>query len=225
MSMEFTQHVFITGKTNTGKTTFGSEYFKDNDGLNIFFNIQEEYCVEEKADIIITSVGELESAIAEKNTHICFNPELAGEDINIAQIGVTIRMLMAMGAIAKREAKGRPEVWATVYIDEIQEFGEKTGHPIIHRLWKRGLGYGIQAVGLSQRPADVSHTVLTQSQDHVIFYVGGYDHPYFKKYQIPIEDHMNHLEQTVMIDGKEVQANFVVWEKQDEIVEYNKLSI
>jgi len=213
--LEFEKHVFITGTTDYGKTTFAAKYFAANDGLNIFFNIQEEICVEDEADIIVTNLNDLETAIEEKYTHICYNPELAGEDISIGDIGTTIRMLMAMGVIAKREAGGRPEIWVTVYIDEVQEFGEKQGHPIIHRLWKRGLGYGIRAVGISQRPADVSHTILTQSGDHVIFYIGGYDHPYFKKYNIPIEDHIDHLEE---------KYNFVIWRNQQEIERYNKLS-
>ena len=52
---------------------------------------------------------------------------------------------------------------------------------------EKRVGYGIRAVGISQRPADVSHTILTQSLYHVIFYIGDYDHPYFRKYNIPIE--------------------------------------
>lgn len=212
--IEFEKHVFVTGTTDSGKTTFTAKYYESNDGLNIFFNIQEEYVVEEHSDIIVTSLDQLEKAIEDKHTHICYNPELAGQDVSIVDIGVTIRMLFAMGTLAKREAKGRPEIWATVYIDEVQEFGEKQGHPIIHRLWKRGLGYGIRAVGISQRPADVSHTILTQSKDHVIFYIGGYDHPYFSKYQIPIKEHIGHLEQPY---------NFVVWDTK-EITKYNKLS-
>ncbi len=46
-NIEFDRHVFITGKTDTGKTTFAAEYFNSNDGVNIFFNIQEEYVVEQ----------------------------------------------------------------------------------------------------------------------------------------------------------------------------------
>ncbi len=150
---------------------------------------------------------------------------MAGEDIKIQEIGVVIRMLFAMGTIAKREQKKRPDIWCTVYIDEIQEFGEKQGHPIIHRLWKRGKGYGIRGVGMSQRPADVSHTVLTQSDDHVIFYMGGYEQPYFQTYKIPIQDHMEHLSTEYIIDDKDMKLNFVIWWGQDEIEEYNKLNI
>lgn len=214
--IEFEKHVFVTGITGSGKTTFTAKYFEANDGLNIFFNVQEEYVVEEHADIVVTTQDELIEAIEEGHTHICFNPELAGQDISIGDIGATIRMLFAYGALAKQEEKGRPEIWCTVYIDEVQEYGEKQGHPIIHRLWKRGLGYGIRAVGISQRPADVSHTILTQSLEHVIYYVGGYEHPYFTKYNIPIEEHMEHLEYE--------SYRFVIWDGH-EITRYNKISI
>ena len=214
--IEFEKHVFITGITDSGKTTFAAKYYESNDGLNIFFNVQEEYAVEEVSDVIVTNQEELEEAIEEGYKHICYNPELAGMDIQVEDIGTVIRMLFAIGTYAKRKEKGRPEIWCTVYIDEVQEFGEKQGHPIIHRLWKRGKGYGIRAVGISQRPADVSHTILTQSQDHVIFYVGGYEHPYFRNYHIPIEEHISHLEK---------DCNFVIWWNQKEITEYNKLHI
>lgn len=213
--IEIERHGFITGTTDSGKTTFAAHYFRANDGLNIFFNVQEEYVVEENADIIVYTIDELETAIEEGYTRICFNPELAGEDVSIEDIDVTIRMMFAIGTIAKRQAKGRPDVWCTIYIDEVQEYGGKAGHPVIHRLFKRGLGYGIRGIAMSQRPADVSHTILTQSHQHVIFYVGSYDHPYFENYDIPIEEHMTHLE---------TEYNFVIWDKRT-ITAYNKLNI
>ena len=218
MSFEAEQHLFITGKTNTGKTTWASKYYESSDGLNIFFNVQEEYCVEEASDIIVYDTGELEKAIQDGETHICFNPVLAGQDIDIMDIAVTIRTMFAMGVIAKREAKGRPEPWCSIWIDEVQEYGEKQGHPVIHRLLKRGLGYGVRARTMSQRPADVSHTILTQSLDHIIFYVGNYDHPYFKNYKIPMEEHIDHL----MTDGKP-NHNYVHWNGY-EIEEYQALT-
>ena len=80
---------------------------------------------------------------------------------------------------------------------------------------------------MSQRPADVSHTILTQSKDHVIFYIGSYDHPYFKKYKIPIEDYVATEEEAKQGIKKHLdhKYNFVIWWNQREIIPYNKLSI
>lgn len=217
--IEFEQHVFIGGKTGSGKTVFAREYFRHNIGFNIFINTNEEYAVEEVADRVISSVAELEELINDKETpvknmKVCYNPKEAGEDVSIEEVSTIISIFFAMGAIAKRQAQGTPENWGTILIDEVQTWGEKAGHPAIHKLWKRGRSYGIRAVGISQRPADVSHTILTQSYEHVIFYVGDYDHPYFKKYNIPIEDHMEHIEYQ--------SYRFVIWDGTT-ITRYNKV--
>ena len=214
--------MFIGGITRSGKTVFASEYFRNNSGFNIFINTNEEYCVESAADYIASDFNTVLDIInkhSENNPNnpdlnICYNPKTAGDDISINEVETLINMCFAIGAHHKRRAQGQPEIWCTVFIDEVQTWGEKTGHPAIHKLWKRGLGYGIRAVGISQRPADVSHTVLTQSMYHVIFYLGDYDHPYFKKYQIPIEEHMEHIEFK--------SYRFVIWDGT-KMTRYNKV--
>lgn len=215
--IEFEQHVFIGGKTGSGKTVFASEYFRNLDGLVVFFNTNEAYVVEDSADEVITSVQELTELINETKVNdlkICYNPELAGEDISIEEVATVINMFFAIGSVAKKQIRGDPETWGTIIIDEVQTWGEKQGHPAIHKLWKRGRSYGIRAVGISQRPADVSHTILTQSFEHVIFYIGDYDHPYFKRYNIPIEEHMDHIEYK--------SYRFVIWDGTN-ITRYNKV--
>ncbi len=215
--IEFDAHVIVVGKTQSGKTVFVSKYFEENEGINIFFNTNEIYAVEKVADHIITTVQELIDILNELETNdvrICFNPQEAGEDITIQQLASVINMCFAIGAIAKRQAKGNAPMWCTIIIDEVQTWGEKAGHPVIHKLWKRGWSYGIRAVGISQRPADVSHTILTQSYYHVIFYVGEYDHPYFRKYDIPIEEHMEHIEFK--------SYRFVIWDGHT-ITRYDKV--
>jgi hypothetical protein len=217
--IEFEQHVFIGGKTGSGKTVFASEYFKHLDGFSVFFNTNESYAVEDASDEVVTSVSELmdlinDDEVSINNLRVCFNPELAGEDITIKEVATVINLFFAMGSLAKKEAHGDPETWGTILIDEVQTWGEKAGHPTIHKLWKRGRSYGIRAVGISQRPADVSHTILTQSFEHVIFYVGDYDGPYFTKYGIPIEEHMEHIEYK--------SYRFVIWDGTT-ITRYDKV--
>ena len=218
-TIDFDAHVFVGGITRSGKTIFVCEYFRQNEGFNIFINTNETYYVEECADIVITSIQELQeimnsSEIDLNNLKICYNPKEAGNDITIQEVGTIINICFAIGSIAKREARGQPEIWCTLIIDEVQTWGQKAGHPAIHKLWKRGWGYGIRAIGISQRPADVSHTILTQSYYHVIFYVGNHDHPYFEDYDIPIEDHIEFIEFR--------SYRFVIWDGHN-ITRYNKV--
>jgi hypothetical protein len=217
--IEFEQHVFIGGKTGSGKTVFGATYFRDCAGFCIFFNTNEAYIVEDYADVTIHSIGELndlmtDDNLSKENLKVCYSPKLAGEDISIEEVATVINMFFAIGSLAKKQVHGDPDNWGTIFIDEVQTWGDKQGHPVIHKLWKRGRSYGIRAVGLSQRPADVSHTILTQSFEHVIFYVGDYDGPYFTKYGIPIEDHMEHIEYK--------SYRFVIWDGT-KITRYDKV--
>ena len=215
--IEFDAHVSVVGKTQSGKTVFVAMYFEENDGLQIFFNVNEIYAVEQASDKVVTSVQEVYDVInnLEQNDYrICYNPKEAGEDITIEEIQTIINMCFGIGGVAKRQAKGNADIWCTIIIDEVQTYGEKAGHPAIHKLFKRGWSYGIRGVAISQRPADVSHTILTQSMYHVIFYVGDYDHPYFKKYGIPIEEHMEHIEFK--------SYRFVIWDGST-ITRYDKV--
>ncbi len=215
--IDFDAHVSVVGKTQSGKTVFVAKYFEENDGVNIFFNLNEIYAVEQAADHIVSTVNEVYEIInnlEQNDVRICFNPEEAGEDITIEQVASIINMAFGIGAVAKRQAKGNAPNWCTIIIDEVQTYGEKAGHPAIHRLFKRGWSYGIRGVAISQRPADVSHTILTQSMYHVIFFVGDYDHPYFRKYGIPIEEHMEHIEFR--------SYRFVIWDG-DTITRYDKV--
>lgn len=215
--IEFDAHVFIGGKTGSGKTVFAVEYFKHNEGLNIFINTNETYYVTDAGDIVVDNISDLLDAINKLESNdirIVYNPEEAGEDITEKEVATIINMMFAIGSIAKKAVHGDPDYWGTLFIDEVQTWGEKGGCQSVHKLWKRGRGYGIRAVGISQRPADVSHTILTQSYYHVIFYIGDYDHPYFKKYGIPIEDHMEHIEFK--------SYRFVIWDGTT-ITRYDKV--
>lgn len=84
-------------------------------------------------------------------------------------------------------AKG-PRVWCHLFVDECHQYGNK-----LDELWRQSRRFGITLIGISQRPASTSHTILTQSPDHVLFKCGAYELPYFQKYDIPIEEHRGWL--------------------------------
>lgn len=207
MSYNPEKHNFICGMTGGGKTTFASKVYEELPTLCVFINTNLERIPEQKSDIIVNDVDQVIEAINEGYTKICFNPK-ANKDIEAEEIDEIRQVLMNMGLTANR-AKSKPIVIAHLFIDEIQDYSSlHKPHKGIDRLWKRGRRYGVTGIAISQRPADVSHTILTQSAYHVIFKLGTYEIPYFQKYKIPIDEHIEWLKQDyhfVVWDGTEIE--------------------
>ena len=179
-------HTFIAGITGSGKTVFASDQFSRSHRLAIFINTNNEVIPEQKADIVFHDVEGFCTAINKyKTKRLCLSPTME-HDITITDINNIIQILFEMG-YKINENKTEPLIWCEIYIDEIQEYQGKMGKaPYITRIWKRGRRYGIIGIAMSQRPADVSHTVLTQSKTHYIFDMGQYEKGYFESYGIPV---------------------------------------
>lgn len=206
--IELNQHIFICGVTRSGKTFFTTELYKQSDNMCIFFNVQDVYDIERCSDAIVYDIEGLNEAIENNKKKICVSPIEGGSDIDINLIEYAIKLVMALGAVKRRTLKRDldKDIWCEVYIDEIQEYGEKAGNPIIRRILKRGISYGIVARCISQRPADTDHTILTQSKLHIIFNMGDYESSYFRNYNIPIEENKSHLDK---------EYHFITWNQKN----------
>lgn len=194
--MIFENHTFTAGITGSGKTYWCSEQFALSERLAIFINTNSEKQPETKCDVLVHDVdGVIEAINQFGKQHICYTPSVDRE-IEPEDLEQIIDLLFKLGLEINKDKK-QPLIWCELYIDEIQEYEgkrAKTGSRI-RKLWKRGRRYGIIGIGISQRPADVSHTVLTQSRTHVIFQLGVYEKGYFEAYGIPafeeaIEEHL-----------------------------------
>jgi len=205
-------HFFIGGITGSGKTTFGSSIFEKVDTLAIFINTSEERIPEQKSQIVVTSVDDLCKAIEMDARKICFNPREAG-DVSVSDVEEISRIMLKMGRQIHKKRRFIA-VFGHLFIDEVHEFSElHRANKTIDRIWKRGRRYGIIGVAMSQRPADVSHTILTQCRYHVIFRLGTYEIPYFARYKIPIEDHEEWLKKDYhfcIFDGEEVKRFYPI---------------
>jgi len=180
-------HTFIGGCTGSGKTVFASKLFQQSNRLAIFINTNNEVLPEQKSDIVFHDIDGFCHAINhyKKATRLCLSPTME-KDITIGDINEIIQILFDMGKNIN-ENKIEPTIWCELFIDEIQEYQAKHGKaPYITRVWKRGRRYGIIGIAISQRPADVSHTVLTQSETHYLFNMGIYEKGYFSAYGIPV---------------------------------------
>lgn len=76
-----------------------------------------------------------------------------------------------------------------VICDEAHIYAPEGGPPGgLHLLARRGLRWGVSAMFVSQRPADVAKAVISQAARHVIFEPGPFGGPYFEKYGIPADE-------------------------------------
>jgi AAA+ ATPase superfamily predicted ATPase len=165
------EHRFICGITRSGKTTHAVELFKVLHGCRIFVNTQYERMVEaavDKKENIVTKVKALCKLLEKYEGKIVFNPD-PEVDKSVEQITDIWKVLKEVGKIMTEE---RARVWCHLFIDEVHLFGKK-----LDVIWRMSARYGIKVVAISQRPADVSHTILTQSPIHIIYNLSPYETP------------------------------------------------
>lgn len=180
------ERTVICGGTGSGKTTFATWMFKNVGALAVFYNTQLEVRVEQAGTALVYNMNGFRKAYNKGYRKIVFNPN---EDDEIAEkeLESLIELLFKLGYEINKDAKDTPKPFCYLFIDEIQEYSSKTSkNQVVDRVWKRGRRYGIVGIAISQRPADVSHTILTQSRQHIIFRLGQYEKGYFDTYKIPI---------------------------------------
>lgn len=96
-----------------------------------------------------------------------------------------------------------------IAVDEVHLF-DKRGQKKLEELATTGLGLGYKGVFMSQRFANISKTLVTQSLDKVIFRTE-MEGPYFKTYGLPQEEIEKRLQQGgkysfVIYDSKELRG-------------------
>jgi len=180
------KHTAIVGITGSGKTVYATKLFVDQTTLCIFINTNSEVYPEHNSQVIIHDLdGFYEAWNTYSATKIVWTPN-ENEDIKTEDLEQLIKLLFQIGKTinAKRQ---EPKIWCHLFIDEIQEYSGKTKRSlIIDRVFKRGRRYGIVGIAISQRPAEISHTILVNCYEHVIFMVSEYETQYFRDYGIPV---------------------------------------
>ena len=214
--IDVNQCFFICGIRGSGKTTFAVSIYKKLDTLCIFINTNDEVAVESASDVVVHSVDDLIyilNNIDELRTKkVCYSPT-TNKDITPKDMEMITHILFRVGAEINKKRK-EPIIWCHIFVDEIHEFSDvRKKNRLIDNLWKRGRRYGIVAVAISQRPADVSHTILTQCANHVIFKVSPYEVPYFTHYHIPIEEFEDWIKKDyhfVVFDGYSIKEAYPI---------------
>lgn len=169
-------HTTVIGQTQNGKTyTVSHLLLNENRGV-LFFNTQME---------------DLKGYIkVDKNTKFSIIQKLLkkGQKLNyfpssrISQmeneIEFLIEQLFENGNFSKKN-------YIFFVVDEAHLFKKKALESVC-RIATGGLRFGIHGVFLSQRPANLDNTIMTQSTDMLIFFCS-MESQYFKNYNIPIE--------------------------------------
>lgn len=174
-------HTFIAGATGSGKTYYSRLLIKDRDiPYLIYFNSGFDLQIEKACDFVVSDIRHLIKILKkEPDVAICYNPSGARE-VDTKKIEEIQSLVFNIGL---KLNKDKIKQWLIFCIDEIQLYDSKQKpNNIVESLYTRGRRYGIVMVGISQRPALVSHTVLTQSREHIYFRFPDYEKPYTKKY-------------------------------------------
>jgi len=175
-------HTTVIGRTQEGKTYTVNKILKNQNRGVLFFNTQLE---------------ELEGYIKiDKNTRfkIIYSLLKSGKKLNYfpstrlniqeQEIIFLINQLFENGHFNK-------ENYIYFVIDEVHLF-KKEGLEEICRIATGGIRYGIHGIFLSQRPANISNTLMSQSNEMLIFFCN-MESQYFKNYDIPIEDILKNI--------------------------------
>lgn len=98
-------------------------------------------------------------------------------------------------------------------IDEVHLFS-KEGKKALIRLASTGLGRGYKCIFISQRPAMIDNTLLTQSTKHIVFAIGLNDASYLRMNGFPSDEIMKRTGQQkyifVEFDQKNVNGGYII---------------
>ncbi len=174
-------HSFVCGMTQSGKTYFTIHELQKTRQPVLFFNPQNETV---KGFIKATRLDNIDLIVkALKNGgKINYIPEFMGEN---ADFVASCEFCMLVETLFGQFQKSKPIVFA---IDEVHMLSNRKESKIaLKRVANRGLTWGLNAVFISQRPADVPYTIYTQCDKQYIFFTG-MEKEYFRRKGIDYED-------------------------------------
>ncbi|HET6527340.1 MAG TPA: hypothetical protein VFG39_01180 [Balneolaceae bacterium] len=188
--IEFDGHTTLMGITRSGKTYAAKKSLAAQSCGVLFFNTQHEQMPGfTKADK--SNTWEQIKALLDKGQKVAYFPAFEDE-LRDKELGYLIGKL-----------HDGTEKNVIVAVDEVHLFG-KQGQKDMIKVATTGLRFGVKGVWLSQRPANIDNTLMTQSNQFVIFKLN-MEGAYLDRYRMPSEEIKNKIEQ----GG---QYNYVVYD-------------
>ena len=197
------KHCLIIGATGTGKTWWMAQVAKRYLHRFIFVNPNLEEVVENICTAHYSEPSEVLTGLLDGETRIEFIPP---EDTNEA-LDQLEELRLGIFEIAAELEISSGTWWLNFILDEAQSYAWKGSRSDVDVFATRGRRYGVRSWFLTQRPQNISSTIINNVQNQIIFRTGPYEVPYFKGYKIPIEDRMDWLKKPyhyLLYDGFDV---------------------
>lgn len=196
--LEFNTHTTVVGLTQEGKTYAVTKSLLSKPQGALFFNTKRD-------EVPVIGYTEVDGSISfdrlyrllEKGRKVAYWPSRV-ESARSRELAYIIDTIYD---------RGKADL--IVAVDEVHLF-DKRGQKKLEELATTGLGLGYKGVFLSQRFANISKTLVTQSLDKVIFRTE-MEGPYFRTYGLPQEEIQKKLDMGgkysfVIYDSKELRG-------------------
>ena len=167
------KHIFVSGQTGSGKTYWAMRFMEGFHGGVLFINSQHERGLHTFYETDREVSMELIIKALVRGYKLDYRPS---EQIEIANMEVDLLIDNVMSSNWGHNL--------LFVIDEIADYAplNETASKTLY-LARRGRGKGIQAVFITQTPADVSKTITKQCGIHVFFKYNFYDEAYFERFK------------------------------------------
>lgn len=204
------KHCLVIGATGSGKTFWMANVAHRFLNRFIFVNPQLEDSVSRICTLTTDEPEEVIEAITEEEgiRAIEFIPD---EEVDgaIEQLrDLRIDLFTIAQELREKGSLEDGAFWLDFILDEAQVYAWKGSRNDIDNFATRGRHWGVRLWALTQRPQNLSSTIINNVQYQVIFQTGNYETPYFKTYKIPIDEHAAHLNKPyhyILYNGKEAQ--------------------
>lgn len=168
-------HICIFGATGSGKSYLAKKAVAAHKGGALIIDPQEE---RDWPAIYLSgreSAGDVYRAL-KKGQHVAYVPDKEPEN--------AIRLL---SRFCQDFISGKwSDTWLVV--DEAQTYAPKNAPSPLNWIAARGRSHGIKGIWISQRPAAISHVLLTQARFHYLFYLGAFEDQYLRGYGLDGEE-------------------------------------
>ena len=184
------RHILLIGATGSGKT-FAASYMTEYLDAFVFVNTQRELSVTRKCDVSLSGPEDLQEAMEDGYRGIEYIPSMDRESAR-EEVQTLREEIFEIGEAIKEKAQVLElPMWITVFIDEAQVYAPLQTHKDGEIFWTQGRGFGIRGVAISRQPQELSKDIVNNCEFELIFKLGDYAMPYFQRFKIPIEEHMD----------------------------------
>ena len=183
------RHILIIGSTGSGKS-YAASYMSHFLDAFVFVNTQRELEITQKCQVSLDDPMEFQNAFEEGYRKIEYVPSMDRDEAR-EEVQALREQVFEIGAVIKEQAKVLEiPMWITFFLDEAQVYAPIQTHKDGEIIWNQGRGYGIRGVAITRQPQELSKDIVNNCEFELIFKLGDYAYPYFQRFKIPIERHI-----------------------------------